>query len=189
MLFIFLILFTFSFINTGFYRIYTTTTTNKTQMYTNTTVQQMCHEHNVTLISIDSNKQTYSRDTKVTIQCSVHDCEETVSKSLRNLFTNKNFGCKVHCKKFKGEKIKKTKGDMNLGVACENDTGKRYTYEQLSIMECRPSLFSICHELKIAQYHNLPRTALISAILERQHELDEMKGVEESKEEIVPREL
>jgi len=118
-------------------------------MYNNITVQQMCHEHNVTLISIDSNKQTYSRDTKVTIQCSVHGCDQTVSKSLRNLFTNKNFGCKVHCKKFKGEKIKKTKGDINLGVACENDTGKRYTYEQLSIMECRPSLFSICHELKL----------------------------------------
>ena len=76
-------------------------------MYNNTTVQQLCHEHNIVSISIDSNKQTFPRDTKVTFQCSVHDCEETVSKSLCNLDLNKNFGCKVNCKKFKGEKIKK----------------------------------------------------------------------------------
>ena len=155
-------------------------------MYTNNTVQQLCHEHDVVLISVDSTKDTYSRDTQVTFQCCVHGCEQTVSKSLRNLFMSKNFGCRVHCKKFKGQKIQKTKGDLNLEVASENDTGIRYTYEQLCIMKCRPSLFNICHELKIAQYHNLPKNALISAIIERQNKLDELKAVEESKEQILP---
>ena len=144
-------------------------------MYTNNSVKSLCQEYDVLLISIDSNKETYSRETKITFQCCVHDCEQTVSKSLRNVFLNKNFGCKAHCGKFKGQKIKKTKNELNLEIASENDTGKRYTYEQLCIMECRPSLFNICHELKITQYLNLPKGTLIEAILERQNKLDTLR--------------
>ena len=51
----------------------------------------------------------YSRDTKVTVQCCVRDCEETVTKSLRNLFTSKNFGCKAHSGKLPGQKSRKQK--------------------------------------------------------------------------------
>ena len=145
-------------------------------MYTKIEIEQLCAEHNTILISIASTKEKFSRETKVTIQCCALDCEETVTKTARNLSMNKNFGCKVHCGKFKGEKIKKTKGETNLAVATEKDTGKRYTYEQLCNMECRPTLFNICHELKITQYHNVPKSEVINAIIERQNELDAFKG-------------
>ena len=65
------------------------------------------------LIEIDSSVQeSYSRETKATVQCCVYGCDGTVSKSLRNFFINKNFGCQKHAQKFKGEKIKKIKGDL-----------------------------------------------------------------------------
>ena len=148
-------------------------------MYTKIEIEQLCAEYNTVLISIDSTKDKFSRETKVTIQCCALDCEESVTKTARNLSMNKNFGCKVHCGKFKGEKIKKTKGETNLAVATEKDTGKRYTYEQLCNMECRPTLFNICLELKITQYHNVPKSEVINAIIERQNELDAFKGSEE----------
>ena len=130
------------------------------------------------MLSIDSElKDSYSRDTKVCVQCSIHGCNETVSKTLRNLFTNKNFGCKIHSKVLKGNKIKKTKHEFNLDKATNQDDGKRYSYEQLSIMECRPTLFEICHKLKITQYHNLQKSALIEAIVERQNKLDQKQGI------------
>ena len=146
-------------------------------MYTKIAVDQLCAEYGTVLVSIDSiPKESYSRNTKVTVQCCVSECIEPVSKTLRNLFTSKNFGCKVHCKSFKGEKIKKTKGNLNLEIASSNDDGKRYTYEQLCKMEFRPSLFDICHKLKITQYHNMNKNSIIDAVIERQNNLDRLKG-------------
>ena len=52
-------------------------------------------------------------------------------------------------------------------------------------MECRPNLFNICVELKITQYHNVPKNELINAIIERQNKLDELKGSEEVKEDSI----
>jgi len=154
-------------------------------MYTKASIEQLCTEHGTTLVSIESEpKESFSRETKVTVQCCVHGCNETVSKTARNLFMNKNFGCKLHGKVLKGVKIKKTKHNLNLDKATSQDDGKRYTYEQLCIMECRPSLFDICHRLKITQYHNLQKNALIEAIVERQNELDCLQGIEEYKDDV-----
>ena len=154
-------------------------------MYTKISIEKLCTEYGTKMISIDSElKDSYSRDTKVCVQCSIHGCNETVSKTLRNLFTNKNFGCKIHSKVLKGNKIKKTKHEFNLEKATNQDDGKRYSYEQLSIMECRPTLFEICHKLKITQYHNLQKSALIEAIVERQNKLDQLQGMIEYDEEV-----
>ena len=154
-------------------------------MYTKIEIEQLCTEQGALLVSIDSTKEKISRDTKVTVRCCALGCEETISKTARNLFSNKNFGCKIHCGQLKGQKIRKTKGEINLEVAIEKDTGKRYTHEQLCNMECRPSLFNICHELKITQYHNSPKCVLIDAIIERQSQLDTLRGDTEVKEEQV----
>ena len=154
-------------------------------MYTKISIEKLCTEYGTKMLSIDSElKDSYSRDTKVCVQCSIHGCNETVSKTLRNLFTNKNFGCKIHSKVLKGNKIKKTKHEFNLDKATNQDDGKRYSYEQLSIMECRPTLFEICHKLKITQYHNLQKSALIEAIVERQNKLDQLQGISEYNEEV-----
>ena len=156
-------------------------------IYTKSNIEQLCKENGTQLIEIDSSVQElYSRDTKATVQCCVHGCDGTVSKSFRNFFINKNFGCEKHAQIFKGQKIKKTKGDLNLKNAIENDNGERYTHKQLSILECRPSLFNICHQLHITNYHNLQKSVLIDAILKRQNELNtkctiEEEGIEEHK--------
>ena len=151
-------------------------------MHTKIEIEQLCAEHDSMLISIDSEpKKSYKRDTEVAIQCCVLGCNETVSKTLRNLFLNQNFGCKVHSKQLKAKKIKKTKGTLNLQYAANQDSGERYSYEELCNMECRPSLFDICQKLKISQYHNLNKNAVIHAILEQQENLDLLKGVEETK--------
>ena len=93
-------------------------------IYTKSNIEQLCKEYGTQLIEIDSSVQeSYSRDTKATVQCCVHGCDETVSKSFRNFFINKNFGCEKHAQIFKGQKIKKTKEDLNLKNATENDTG------------------------------------------------------------------
>lgn len=154
-------------------------------MYTKASIEQLCTEHGTVMLSIDSEpKESYSRETKVTVQCCVHGCNETVSKTARNLFMNKNFGCKSHGNVLKGKKIKQTKQNLNLDKATSQDDGRRYTYEQLCIMECRPSLFDICHRLKITQYHNLQKNALIEAIVERQNEIDSLQGIEEYKDNV-----
>ena len=151
-------------------------------MFTTASVKQLCTEYGSELLSIDSVKEKFSRETKVTVQCCVPDCTEEVSKSVRNLFKSKNFGCKIHFKIFKGQKISETKNQLNLRAATNNDSGKRYTHAELCAMECKPTLFDICNTLKITNYHNMNRNAIIDAIIERQNELDRLRGVEETKE-------
>lgn len=151
-------------------------------MFTTASVKQLCTEYGSELLSIDSVKEKFSRETKVTVQCCVPDCTEEVSKSVRNLFKSKNFGCKIHFKIFKGQKISETKNQSNLRAATNNDSGTRYTHGELCAMECKPTLFDICYTLKITNYHNLNKNAIIDAIIERQNELDRLHGVEETKE-------
>lgn len=154
-------------------------------MYTKISIEKLSTEHRTEIITIHSEaKDSYSRETKVTVRCCVQGCNETVSKTLRNLFMNKNFGCKIHANVIKGKKIKNTKENLNLDKATSQDDGKRYTYEQLCIMECRPSLFNICNKLKITKYHNLQKNTLIEAIIERQNEIDRLRGIEEYKDDV-----
>lgn len=156
-------------------------------MFTTASIKQFCIEQGTELLSIDSvSNEPYPRETKVTVRCCIPDCTEQVSKSAQNLFKNKNLGCKVHSKIFKGQKISETKIKLNLKAAMNNDDGKRYTRDQLCAIKFKQSLFDISFKLKITNYHDMKRNAIIDAVIERQNELDRLRGVEETKTQDSP---
>ena len=66
-------------------------------MHTRDDIEQLCKHYATELLSIESEpKKKYNREVKVTIKCCVAGCIGTVTKTIRNHFLTKNFGCEKH---------------------------------------------------------------------------------------------
>ena len=80
-------------------------------MFTKDEIESFFSEHNVELVSIESEprKNKYNREVRVVVRCCVEGCTGTVTKSYRNHKISKNFGCKIHSMALTVQKTRETK--------------------------------------------------------------------------------
>ena len=85
-------------------------------MYTKEEIETFFLQHNIALLSIESEprKNKFNREVKIVVQCCVDGCKETVTKFFRNYAISKNFGCKAHCMGLKTQKYKETQKQNNI---------------------------------------------------------------------------
>ena len=115
-------------------------------MFTKDEIESFFSEHNVELVSIESEprKNKYNREVKVVVRCCVEGCTGTVTKSYRNHKISKNFGCKVHSMALTVQKTRETK-KQNQNI--EKEEG---------FEETKGEAFStITHQLLIQLTHRL----------------------------------
>ena len=78
-------------------------------MHTRAEIEQLCNEYSTELLSLESEpKKKYNREVKVTVRCCIAGCNGTVTKSIRNHFLSKNFGCEEHAIGIKKQKTRAT---------------------------------------------------------------------------------
>ena len=104
-------------------------------MFTKDEIESFFSEHNVELVSIESEprKNKYNREVKVVVRCCVEGCTGTVTKSYRNHKISKNFGCKVHSMALTVQKTRETK-KQNQNIEKEEgfEETKGETMEEIS---------------------------------------------------------
>ena len=104
-------------------------------MFTKDEIESFFSEHNVELVSIESEprKNKYNREVRVVVRCCVEGCTGTVTKSYRNHKISKNFGCKLHSMALTVQKTRETK-KQNQNIEKEEgfEETKGETMEEIS---------------------------------------------------------